>query len=106
MPPHSNVSLDTVIANMSALTTDNRRPEGLSDSTSIHPVSTKQVKELSQRDQEALSAKEWKKFYTFTVSDGGDTDGDTGTSTDGDVGSIIAAYIVYYGRKMGVFRKW
>ncbi|KAF9440984.1 hypothetical protein P691DRAFT_780820 [Macrolepiota fuliginosa MF-IS2] len=86
---------------------DNCCLEELSDSTLIFLLSTKPVKGLSLCDGEALSAQEWKHFYTITLSDaGGDVSSDTDTSTDGDIGSIIAAYAIYYGHKTGVFRSW
>ncbi len=92
----------------------------LSDSTPVYPVFPKPVKELADCDKEPLTVKEWKTFFSFTPSDQGDTDcdsdskahgkdySDSESDTDGDSDSDgpIAAYVVYYGHRMGVFRNW
>ncbi|KAF9440537.1 hypothetical protein P691DRAFT_767626 [Macrolepiota fuliginosa MF-IS2] len=88
------------------MTPDNHCLGGFSDSAPVYPVSPRLVKELSKHDREALTAREWEKPHIIMTSDTGETMSDTDTTTNGDVISIIATYVVYYGCKMGIFREW
>ncbi len=96
---------------------DNPTLEQLSDSAPVFPVASQPVAGLTRHDEEPMTVKEWKDFFSYTRSDQGDADCSSDTSahspdaspdassTDSDDDdSPISAYVVYYGRKMGVFK--